>query len=588
MTGAAGASGPGGERALLAWIWRGYLRARLPALLVAMVLMAVEGGMLGALSWLVKPMFDEVFVAGNRAALAWVAGGVAAVFVIRALAAVAQRVLMARLGERVAAALQLDLLRHLMRLDPAFFRDHPPGVLIERVRGDTQGILQLFTGVIAALGRDAVALVSLLAVALSIDWVWTLVAVVGAPILLGPIVALQRLVRRTSRAARAAAAHATTRLDEIFHGIATVQLTHTEAREAERYRRAQGAYVRAQVRAAAGSAGIPALMDIVAAIGFAGVLTFGGAEIIAGDKTVGEFMAFFTAMALVFEPLRRLGAVSATLQTALAGLERARALFDATPRIRAPAAPKPALPPGTPARIVFEDVHFAHGATPVLHGVSFAAEPGRTTALVGPSGAGKTTVFALIARMADPSAGRITLGGTDLRDMDPADLRAQLSVVSQETALFDETIRDNILMGRAADPQALAAAVAAAHVDEFAARLPQGLETPAGPRGSGLSGGQRQRVAIARALLRDTPVLLLDEATSALDAASEAAVQGALDRLSAGRTTLVIAHRMATIRAADRIVVIDRGRVVDQGTHDELIGRGGLYAELCRLQFAAG
>jgi ABC-type multidrug transport system fused ATPase/permease subunit len=584
----AGAPRPGGERALLAWLWRGYLRARLPALLLAMALMAVEGGMLGALSWLVKPMFDEVFVAGSRAALAWVAGGVAAVFAIRALAAVGQRVLMARLGERVAAALQLDLLRHILRLDPPFFQSHPPGVLIERVRGDTQGILMLFTGVIAALGRDGVALVSLLAVALSIDWVWTLIAVIGAPILIGPIVALQRLVRRTARTARAAAAHATTRLDEIFHGIATVQLTHTEAREADRYRKAQGDYVRAQVRAAAGAAGIPALMDIVAAIGFAGVLTFGGAEIIAGEKTVGEFMAFFTAMALVFEPLRRLGAVSATLQTALAGLERARALFDAAPRITAPAAPKPALPPGTPARIVFEDVHFAHGATPVLHGVSFTAEPGRTTALVGPSGAGKTTVFALIARLADPSAGRITLGGTDLREMDPADLRAQLSVVSQEAALFDESIRDNILMGRAPDPAALAAAVAAAHVDEFAARLPRGLETPAGPRGSGLSGGQRQRVAIARALLRDTPVLLLDEATSALDAASEAAVQAALGRLAAGRTTLVIAHRLATIRAADRIVVLDRGRVVDQGSHDELIARGGLYAELCRLQFAEG
>ncbi len=572
-------------RELLGWVWRIYLRRRMPLLAIALVLMAFEGGMLGVLSWLIMPMFDRIFIAGDTNAIPWIAGAIALVFVTRALAGIIQQIIMARLGEKVVAELQSDLLAHLMRLDPVFFRTHPPGTLIERVRGDTAALMQLFVGVIAAFGRDLVSLLSLFAVALMIDWVWTLVAVVGVPLLFGPIVLLQRIVRRTSREARAQAATAATRLDEIFHGISTIQLAGTESREADRFRRTVAGYVKAQVRAAASAAGIPALIDVVAALGFAGVLAYGGLQIIAGEKSVGEFMAFFTAMALVFEPLRRLGAVSGRLQAALAGLERSRALMDAPIRISSPSVPASALADGRPARIAFEGVCFRHEAVPVLDNLSFVAEPGQTTALVGPSGAGKTTVLTMIARFADPQEGQVLLGGQDLRSFALPDLRAQLSVVSQETALFDETIRDNVTMGRDVSEAELAAALEAAHVSDFLPQLASGLDSPAGPRGSNLSGGQRQRVAIARALLRDTPVLLLDEATSALDAASEARVQEALDRLAQGRTTIVIAHRLSTIRQADKIIVLDRGQKVDEGRHDDLLARGGLYANLCRLQF---
>lgn len=569
---------------MVGWLWRGYLGPQRWLLLAALLLMAVEGSMAGTLSALIRPMFDEVFVGGSARAVTWVAASVSGVFVIRALAGLGQRVLSARAGERLTAAMQADLVAHLATLDQRFHQANPPGSLIERVRGDTTALRSLLVSIVAALGRDAVALVSLFGVALWIDWRWTLVAVAGAPLLVLPVLALQRLVRRTSRAARAAAATLSTRLDEIFHGMVTIQLTGTEAREAARYRAGLDGYVRDQVRAEAGSAGIPAMMDIVAAIGFAGVLSYGGLQIIAGEKTVGEFMSFFTAMALIFEPMRRLGAVSGSWQVALANLERLRTLFDARPTVVTPAAPLP-LPAGAPD-IRFEQVHFAYGREPVLDGLDFVAEAGQTTALVGPSGAGKTTVFSLISRLADPQRGTVRLGGCDLRALDLRGLRGLISVVSQETALFDETIRDNILMGRSGvSAAALQAAIDAAHVAEFAAQLPKGLDTPAGPRGSALSGGQRQRVAIARAILRDTPVLLLDEATSALDAQSEALVAEALSRLSAGRTTLVIAHRLSTVRDADRIVVMERGRVVETGRHEELLARDGTYAGLYRLQF---
>lgn len=573
-----------GPEGLFGWLWRGYLARHWRMLAVALVLMAAEGASLGLFAAMMQPMFDDIFVAGRTEALWTVGIGVLAIFVVRAGTSFAHRVILTRISEVTTAGLRSDLLAHVMRLDSPFHLANPPGYLIERVQGDVAAINKVWSGLITGLGRDAVSVVALFAVALSVDWRWTLIALLGIPLLVLPAFVAQNYVRRRSRKAREVAARMSTRLDEVFHGINAIKLNALEAYQSARYARLTRDRLRIEVRASAGQAAIPSLIDVMTGVGFLGVLFFGGAEIIAGTKTVGQFMAFFTAMSLAFEPLRRLGNISGLWQSAAASIERVRTILAAQPTLTSPARPLPA--PIDPPEIALRDVHLAYGDMAVLDGARFTAAAGRTTAIVGASGAGKSTVFNVLTRLVDPQSGLVTLNGVALRDMDLPDLRALFSVVTQDATLFDETLRENILLGRKDIPEdRLMAAVNAAHVADFLPQLPGGLDTPVGPRGSALSGGQRQRVAIARALLRDTPILLLDEATSALDTMSEALVQSAIEQLARGRTTLVIAHRLSTVRAAHSIVVMDRGRVVDQGTHDELLARGGIYADLHAMQF---
>ncbi|MBJ3761800.1 ABC transporter ATP-binding protein [Maribius pontilimi] len=570
-------------RTLLMRLWRDYVRQHWPWLLAASLLMMIEGGSLGALSYLLQPMFDRVFISGDGGAIWWVGGAIMGLFVMRAITGVLQRTMLTRVAQLTSTRMQVDLLGHMMTLDQRFFSENAPGALIERVQGDTLAVQNVWQVLISGVGRDAVALVSLFIVALTIDVGWTLAALVGVPLLILPSVILQRYVRRKTRAMRSVSFKRATRLDEIFHGMNAIKLNRMEPYQIGRFDDLVSDIVRVQIKTAAGRAMLPGLIDIVTGVGFFGVLMLGGQDIISGEKTVGQFMSFFTAMALAFQPLRRLGGVAGVTQVAAASLENLYAIFDMRPSITSgPLGDAPDAPP----RIALEDVHFAYDDTPVLRGTSLVAEPAQTTALVGASGAGKSTVFNLLTRLVEPQEGRVTIDGRDVSEFDLAALRGLFSVVSQDSLLFDETIRENILLGRDDVSEArLRDVVEAAHVADFTDDLPAGLETKAGPRGSNLSGGQRQRVAIARALLRDTPILLLDEATSALDAQSEAVIQSALERLSKGRTTLVIAHRLATIRSADKIVVMDQGHVVDEGTHAELIARGGLYAQLHKLQF---
>ena len=570
---------------MIRWLWRDYLHPQKWLLVLALLLMAIEGSTLALFSRMVQPMFDDVFTNGDFQALYFVGFVVMGIFMLRAATSTGRAILMVLIRQRTAEGMRRHLLSHMLSLDNSFFQRNAPGQLISRVQGDVASINSVWSGILIALGRDLIALIGLLSVALWIDWLWTLIAIIGLPFLALPSMMVQRYIRRRARTERVLSADISTKLDEVFHGISQIKLNTLEKHRTRTYIGVLKRSIDAAVKTSFGTAAVPALIDIMTGIGFFGVLIYGGSEIISGNKTNGEFMAFFTAISLAFDPIRRLGALSGALQRAAASMERVQWVLNLQPTILSPANPKP-VPEGAP-EIALKDVHLHYDDLPVLRGVSFTAAAGKTTALVGASGAGKSTVFNVLTRLVDPTSGVATINGIANNDFHLTHLRELFSVVSQESALFDETLRDNILLGREdVSDAALQEALDAAFVSDFLPHLPDGLDSPAGPRGSNLSGGQRQRVAIARALLRNTPILLLDEATSALDTKSEKMVQKALEELSTGRTTLVIAHRLSTIRSAHSIVVIDQGRVVGEGTHDELLARGGIYADLHNLQFS--
>lgn len=575
------------SRELIGWLWTDYLRQHIGILLIAFFFMLLEGSMVGAVSYMMEPMFDDVFVQGNTGALAWVSVAFLIIFTVRGGSGVAQKVLLARISQKTAAHLRVDLLGRMIQQDTSFHQTHPPGFLIQRVQTDVGAVNQVWKMIITGAGRDLVSLVVLLGVAVNVDWAWTAVMLIGVPLMLAPIAAAQRYVRRRASEARDLGATLATRLDEIFHGIVPVKLNSLEKYQVRRFDGHMDSFVRSEIRAIFGTASITGLIDVMAGLGFMGVLLYGGSEIISGEKTVGQFMSFFTAIGLAFDPMRRLASISGNWQAAAAALERLKDLMDAPIELVSP--DNPVAPPTGMPTVALNGVDLSYGEAKILHGLTLTAQAGKTTALVGASGAGKSTVFNLLTRLVDPQDGTVTVGDVPVRDMDLNALRDMFSVVSQDALLFDETLRENILLGRTDVSDAdLQSVLEASHVADFLPKLTDGLDTLVGPRGSALSGGQRQRVVIARALLRDTPVLLLDEATSALDAQSEQVVQDALDKLSGGRTTIVIAHRLSTIRNADSIVVMDRGVAVDQGTHQELLDRGGIYSDLYHLQFRDG
>jgi len=562
--------------------WSDYLYVHRGRMLAAFALMTIEGSTLALISWMLKPLFDRVFIGKETGAIWWVGTAIFAIFLTRAITLVSSRALLSRISLDISTLMQTNLLAHILTLDGRFFRENAPGAMIERIQGDTQAVQGIWATLLTGATRDAISLVMLFGVTLTIDPVWTLAALIGAPILIAPAAVVQRYIRRKMRQNRVSASARATRLDEILHGIASIRLNRAEADQTRRFSTIVRRIRQEQVKLAATSSVIPALTDIVTGIGFVAVLLLGGKEVMEGSRSVGDFMSFFTALALAFQPMRRLGGLAGSWQTAAASLERVYQVFDTRPTVVS--GTRTAPPDDCDIRL--SDVWLSYDGQMILHGLSFAAEAGRTTALVGPSGAGKSTVFNLLTRMVDPDRGEVLLGGVPVADYDLGVLRDQFSTVSQEAALFDESLRDNMLMGRPdASEDDLRRAMDAAHVTDFVDAEKRGLDSAAGPRGSSLSGGQRQRIAIARAVLRDAPILLLDEATSALDTASERLVQDALDRLARGRTTLVIAHRLSTIRNADKIVVIEAGRVVEQGSHDQLMARRGAYARLVALQF---
>ncbi len=545
--------------------------------------MVIEGSTLGGLSYMLQPMFDLVMVKGDAGAIWFVATAILMLFVVRGITGIIHRTLLTKVSYEASTQIQVDLLNHTLHLDNSFHSKTSPGALIERVQGDVISIQHLWNTILVNAGRDSIALLSLIGVAISIDWVWTLVTIMGAPILLLPSLAVQRYVRRKSGYLREIASDRTLRLDEIFHGIIPIKLNRMEPYQLSRFSKLSQDWVKSTIKTVAGQASIPALVDLAVGFGFFSVLLYGGPQIISGEKSIGEFMSFFTAMALAFQPMRRLGNVASNWEIMAASLNRIFNLFDTVPDIKDTVSTKIKEPKNFD--ISFDNLHLSYDSTPVLNGLSFNAPHGKTTAIVGESGAGKSTLFNALTRLVDPKSGSINIDGINTKNISIEKLRSLFSVVSQDALLFDETLIENILLGKKnISNEKIKQVLDDANVTKFISTLSHGLETKVGPRGSNLSGGQRQRVAIARALLRDTPILLLDEATSALDAESEKFVQEAIEKLSKGRTTLVIAHRLSTIHDADQIIVLSKGRIAEIGTHDNLINQKGTYSKLYSLQ----
>ena len=491
--------------------------------------------------------------------------------------------------ETVAARLVMDLRREmfdrLMRIPAPAYDDTASGSLISKVTFDTQQVTGAATVAVTVLVRDSVAVVGLIGWMLWIDWTMTLIALAAAPAVIAIVVYFSGRLRRMSRGLQRTMGDATHVLQESIEGHKVVKVFSGQAYETQRFRDATNRIRRFQVKFVSASAAMAPIAQMAMAVAFALILLLSARRFAGGAITISDFVSFFSAMALLFGPIKRLTNVNAQVQKGIAAATSVFALIDAPVEtdngtIRAPRAE---------GRLSLDSVTFRYRGEPrpALDAVSIMIEPGETMALVGPSGSGKTTIAGLIPRFHDPESGCVRLDGADVRDLTLESLRANIAFVSQDITLFDDTVAANIAYGAAADAtrEVITAAARAAHALEFIEAMPQGLDTLIGERGVKLSGGQRQRLAIARAVLKDAPILILDEATSSLDSESERHIREAVETLRAGRTTLVIAHRLSTIEGADRIVVMDRGRIVDTGTHAELLARNGLYAGLYRFQF---
>ncbi|WP_347248764.1 ABC transporter transmembrane domain-containing protein [Zoogloea sp.] len=567
---------------LLAPYRRRVITAAIALVLAAGAMLAVGQGL--------RMVIDKGFSAGDPA---WLDRSLAAMFGVIVLLAVATYLRfynVSWLGERVTADIRRRVFDHLLSLPPAWFEAGRTGEVISRLTSDTTQIENVVGSSLSIALRNVLLLTGGLVMLFTTSIKLTLLTLAGVPLVVTPIVVFGRKVRRLARESQDRVAELGNRIDETIHEIRIVQAYgHENADRQDFARRVEESFATARQRVASRAKLVAAVLLLVfGAIAF--ILWVGGHDVLAGRLSAGELSAFVFYAAIVAGNIGALSEVWGELQRAAGATERLMEILATAPAIQAPANPRP-FP--TPARgaIAIDGVRFHYPSrpdTPALDNFSLAVQPGETVALVGPSGSGKSTVFQLLLRFYDPAGGQLAIDGVPLAEADPLALRRRIALVSQEAVIFAASVADNVRYARPdASFDEVQAACRAAFADEFITTLPQGYDTDLGERGVRLSGGQRQRIAIARAILADRPVLLLDEATSALDAESERMVQQALEGLMRQRTTLVIAHRLATVQKADRIVVMEGGHIVQQGTHAELIVSEGLYSRLAKLQFVA-
>lgn len=552
-----------------------------------MVLSAVTAGAAASYVWVVGRTFDQLET--GAAGLIWFAPmAIVGLAVLRAVSLYLQTVQTNRLALTVMQDLQNAMFAKLVRADFARLQGEPVGSLVSRFTNDITLLRETLIRLTNNLLRDVLQVLATIGWMLWLDWMLTLLVLVVYPVAAWPVIRIGQRLRKTSNQAQSQMGSVTSQLEESFSGTRMVKTYGLEDFETGRARKSFHERLRFLLHIAENKGRVDPILEAVGGLALAILIVVAGVRLNTGDASIGDLMGVLTGIALIAPPIRAIGTLNAVVQEGFAVLERVFDVLDEPERVTSALdAPALEVPQG---EVVFDTVGFSYpDGTAALKGVSLKAAPGRTVALVGPSGSGKSTVLNLLPRLYDPQSGEIRIDGTDIRSVSLASLRRAMALVSQDVTLFDDTVRANIAFGDLdADDEAIVAAARAADAHDFIMEMAGGYDAPVGPRGGNLSGGQRQRLSIARAILKDAPVLLLDEATSALDTQSERRVQAALERLSEGRTCLVIAHRLSTVRNADWIYVLENGEIREQGRHDELEAADGLYAKLCRLQFGAG
>ena len=567
-----------------------FLRPYRRQMLFALVALLAAAGATLAVPVAVRRIIDNGFTAENALLIDKYFLAMLAVVVVLAVGSALRFYFVMWIGERVVADIRDAIFSHLLSLSPGFFETQRSGEVLSRLTADTTQIKSAFSSTASIALRNVVMLIGTVAMMVASSPKLAGLSLLALPLIVLPLVTYGRRVRSLSRLAQDTLASSAAFAQERLLAVSTVQANVQENAARRLFNSATSEAFGAAAKRTFARAVLTALIIGVAAGAVVVLLWYGANTVISGSMSPGTLSQFLIYAILAASSMGQLSEVWGEVQLAAGAAERISELLDEKPIITAPPVPQP-LPEPPQGRLALEHVTFAYPTRPeqdALIDVSFSVKTGETVAIVGPSGAGKTTIFALAQRFFDPQKGQVTVDGVDVRKAVPQEVRERIAVVPQETVIFSGSVMDNIRFGKPeASHEDVLEAARAARVDEFAERLPKGYDTEVGERGVTLSGGQRQRIAIARAILRDAPILLLDEATSALDAESEAFIQQAIEKLTANRTTLVIAHRLATVRNADRILVLDGGELVAEGTHAELINTSPLYARLAKLQFTA-